>query len=333
MNIQSFSIKTFAAAIIFLFLAVVPSVVLGHSTGASVERYIDSYLLDVGYSPETPRADEQTRFDFFLYDAETDVEVPFTDIWVRIEDGGRLLFAGGIAKSEFGATGMTFAFPEKGTYTIFVRFENGSDAIVETEFALDIAEESQTASAPPVVPLAAGLGFAVGVALGAAALQVYRKRSGPAVRADESERTPSAKMFAPWKKMLASVLVGLLCAAGAFSLTWWFLTSRVANDPAPAAAQTSAATGTASVVLTEEGFEPSELTVRKGTTVVFSTTTGRPFWPASNIHPSHEIYPEFDPAEPVPADATWSFTFEREGTWNMHDHIRSYFVGAIHVIP
>jgi len=86
------------------------------------------------------------------------------------------------------------------------------------------------------------------------------------------------------------------------------------------------------IVLTEEGYVPAEITITKGTRVEFRNETGRPHWPSSNLHPSHEIYPEFDPKRPLAEDETWSFVFDKVGVWGMHDHIRSYYIGTIHVI-
>ena len=88
----------------------------------------------------------------------------------------------------------------------------------------------------------------------------------------------------------------------------------------------------ASVVLTEQGFTPKEITVKAGGTVTFSTDRDKTFWPASDSHPNHTIYPEFDPQGPVSAGDTWSFRFDKEGDWKYHDHLRSYFTGTIHVV-
>lgn len=86
-----------------------------------------------------------------------------------------------------------------------------------------------------------------------------------------------------------------------------------------------------SVVLTEEGFVPAYMRVRKGAVVTFSTTRSNQFWPASNPHPSHEIYDLFDPQRPLNPDESWTITIDRVGTWGYHDHIRSYFTGEIYV--
>jgi plastocyanin len=85
------------------------------------------------------------------------------------------------------------------------------------------------------------------------------------------------------------------------------------------------------VTLTPDGYEPAEFTITKGTTVTFVTELDKPHWPASNLHPTHEIYAAFDPLRPVPSDEAWSFTFDQVGTWNFHDHIRAYYTGTVYV--
>ena len=86
------------------------------------------------------------------------------------------------------------------------------------------------------------------------------------------------------------------------------------------------------VTLTEKGFEPSELTIRLGDKVIFDTNQNIPFWPASSLHPTHEIYPEFDPRERILPPENWEFVFTKIGSWKFHDHINAHAIGIIHVI-
>ncbi len=83
------------------------------------------------------------------------------------------------------------------------------------------------------------------------------------------------------------------------------------------------------IVLTSEGFVPNTVQIKKDTTVIFKTSDGVSFWPASNVHPSHTGYPDFDPKKPVDQDDTWSFIFTEAGTYSFHDHIRPLFTGTI----
>jgi len=87
-----------------------------------------------------------------------------------------------------------------------------------------------------------------------------------------------------------------------------------------------------SVVLTDAGYEPRHFKIKGGTKVIFSTTRAGQHWPASNLHPSHDIYSEFDPERPLESNEEWSFVFEKEGVWGFHDHVRSYYTGIIYVV-
>jgi hypothetical protein len=86
-----------------------------------------------------------------------------------------------------------------------------------------------------------------------------------------------------------------------------------------------------SIVLTEKGYVPNNITISKGTRVTFSSVVDREYWPASNPHPDHHIYSGFDPRQPVAASSTWSFVFDTYGVWGFHDHLRSYLTGTIYV--
>lgn len=85
------------------------------------------------------------------------------------------------------------------------------------------------------------------------------------------------------------------------------------------------------IELRETGFFPEELVVNQGDTVTFTTSLGKPFWPASNLHPSHTIYSKFDPREPIAPEESWSFRFTKEGEWKYHDHLIPSFTGIISV--
>jgi plastocyanin len=85
------------------------------------------------------------------------------------------------------------------------------------------------------------------------------------------------------------------------------------------------------VLMTDWGFEPANLKIKKGTIVTFKNTTNAQHWPASNIHPTHGIYPEFDPLKEVGPGQEWSFKFSKTGKWRFHDHLFPEFGGIIEV--
>ena len=84
--------------------------------------------------------------------------------------------------------------------------------------------------------------------------------------------------------------------------------------------------------MTSAGFEPSEIEIKNGETVLFENTDTRDRWPASNIHPTHGIYPEFDPKKLIKPGESWEFKFDKPGQWKFHDHIIPEFIGEINVV-
>ena len=75
------------------------------------------------------------------------------------------------------------------------------------------------------------------------------------------------------------------------------------------------------VTMGVNGYEPSTLHVPVGSTVLFRTALEAPFWPASDPHPTHQAYGDLDPKKPVDPQDVWEFTFTKEGSWRIHDHI------------
>lgn len=115
----------------------------------------------------------------------------------------------------------------------------------------------------------------------------------------------------------------------------WKLSS-TSSGPAPTQPSTTTETlpegeVVAEVLMGEDGYEPNTVTLKAGQAVRFVNKSSGNRWPASNIHPTHELYPEFDPKKELKPGETWTFTFHNKGTWRMHDHIFSYMKGIITV--
>ena len=83
--------------------------------------------------------------------------------------------------------------------------------------------------------------------------------------------------------------------------------------------------------MNENEFAPDTLEIRQGDTVAFQNDGVQPHWPASNIHPSHQIYPEFDSMQGIKPGEQWSFQFQKDGTWKLHDHLNPQLLGEITV--
>lgn len=94
---------------------------------------------------------------------------------------------------------------------------------------------------------------------------------------------------------------------------------------------------TFTVEMNSSGFSPSSLTISSGDTVKFLSKSGT-HWPASNVHPSHMLYPQsggdcktsaFDACKGLNAGDSWNFKFDQKGTWGYHDHSSPSLTGQI----
>lgn len=92
---------------------------------------------------------------------------------------------------------------------------------------------------------------------------------------------------------------------------------------------TEAHTNTVKVTITADGFSPREVTLDTSSLVMFVNQDTSPHWPASNPHPHHNIYPEFDPTAAIAPGQWWLFQPQQAGTWHYHDHLNPHRKGTI----
>ena len=97
------------------------------------------------------------------------------------------------------------------------------------------------------------------------------------------------------------------------------------------------------VTYTNEGYSPSEMTVRVGTIVIWQNNSSQNMWTASAMHPSHIVYSgsslsehcpdtagtSFDTCKGIAPGSSWSFTFNKKGSWGYHDHLNASHFGKI----
>jgi plastocyanin len=100
---------------------------------------------------------------------------------------------------------------------------------------------------------------------------------------------------------------------------------------------------TVTVTYTDQGFSPKEVTVTLGTTVNFVNQSSGNMWVATAPHPAHTAYsgtslsqhcPDttssaFDACEAYATGSSFSFTFNKEGTWKYHDHVNASRFGSV----
>ncbi len=85
--------------------------------------------------------------------------------------------------------------------------------------------------------------------------------------------------------------------------------------------------------ITADGFSPKELTVTQNDTVLFINNDDVTHRPASDPHPTHTAYPEFDAKQGIAPGESWKMTFTKVGTWHFHDHVSPSHTGTIVVLP
>lgn len=106
----------------------------------------------------------------------------------------------------------------------------------------------------------------------------------------------------------------------------------VANTIAPeqTAAVVEAVKKEVTVTYTDEGFSPKIVTIKKGDMVVFQNKTGARASVASDEHPTHLLYPEFDQYKTEQRGKDeFRFSFENVGTWKYHDHLNAIMTGTV----
>ncbi|MBI2514717.1 hypothetical protein HYV91_00795 [Candidatus Wolfebacteria bacterium] len=86
-----------------------------------------------------------------------------------------------------------------------------------------------------------------------------------------------------------------------------------------------------SVQATREGFTPLEIKIKKGDKVTWINKSDQEVWPASGNHPTHTIYPEFDPRRGIKPGEEWSLVFDKTGNWGYHDHLNPRMGGVVKV--
>lgn len=86
------------------------------------------------------------------------------------------------------------------------------------------------------------------------------------------------------------------------------------------------------IILSDRGFAPKVVFIRQGAVVAFHTSRGKYYWPASDPHPIHSDYGEFDAGRALHAGESWKFGFNRVGVWRYHDHLAPQFSGVIVVL-
>lgn len=85
------------------------------------------------------------------------------------------------------------------------------------------------------------------------------------------------------------------------------------------------------ISMDDTNFSVTELVISQGDTVIFKNIGQEEHWPASNLHPTHEVYSDFDSLSGIKPGDSWSMIFTKPGTWRFHDHLVPSIVGSVEV--
>ena len=86
------------------------------------------------------------------------------------------------------------------------------------------------------------------------------------------------------------------------------------------------------IEMVPDGFVPSKITIDVNSNIIFINKDKESRWPASNVHPTHELYPEFDPKKSIEPGESWAFKPKKAGEWKFHDHNFPHMRGIITVV-
>lgn len=108
-------------------------------------------------------------------------------------------------------------------------------------------------------------------------------------------------------------------------------TGSTTSPPSTGGGTSSTAPKTYDISYTNSCYDPANVTIKKNDTVKFTNNSTNNMEPASNNHPSHTLYSEFDANNNIAPGGTYSFTFTKTGSWGYHDHSKPNCTGTITV--
>lgn len=105
-------------------------------------------------------------------------------------------------------------------------------------------------------------------------------------------------------------------------------TTTGSTDPASEAAPTPS--DRVAITFTNDGFEPRDINVKKGTIVTITNNASRNVQFSSNDHPAHRENTEMNLKSLSPGESD-SYTATETGTWGFHDHLDESKTGTVTV--
>lgn len=91
---------------------------------------------------------------------------------------------------------------------------------------------------------------------------------------------------------------------------------------------------------TDNGFEPTQATVKKGDAIRFTNNSSHDLWVAAQGTSGNPVYPgasdcgasSFDSCDTLQPGEFWEFTFSKTGTWTFVNNLDKGNTGAVQVV-
>ncbi|MEK7630347.1 MAG: hypothetical protein AAB432_03160 [Patescibacteria group bacterium] len=141
------------------------------------------------------------------------------------------------------------------------------------------------------------------------------------------------------KNIFVFLGVAVLVAASYFI----FSGNQPVVSPTQSELPTQPSVGNNVIIYTDSGYSPAALTIKVGEMVTFENKSSRAMWTASAFHPSHAVYGgtslsehcsnpannAFDECASAQSGDSWTFKFDKIGSWNYHNHVSPRDFGTI----
>lgn len=125
-------------------------------------------------------------------------------------------------------------------------------------------------------------------------------------------------------------ILAILLLVGAYLL--WGKRALPVPNPFTSFRPTPAPLITAQVSIKATGFSPQTLQVKKGTQVIWLNLDARPHQIMTDPHPLHNSLSQFQQNSPLKQGDTFSFTFDKTGTFTYHDETNPLKVKGIVIV-
>lgn len=121
--------------------------------------------------------------------------------------------------------------------------------------------------------------------------------------------------------MTRLALLLLVLLIGLFAILIYAQVNKKTTPKGPEQPVVTKIVSPAQVSIAKNGFVPQTIQVKKGQSITWTNTDKNPHQVASDPHPTHTNLPGFDGQEALATNDSFTYTFEKVGTFTYHDNL------------